>query len=105
MKKILIAAFVATIGIAASAASYSWKASNDWYSPDGSDDLSGIAYIFDGSIYGISAIVDGLGSGSLDNALNNQALSYGAFDMSGTGLTDDGLVFCNRIIRTCKNFK
>ena len=81
---------VATIGIVASAASYNWKASNDWYSPDGNDDLSGTAYIFDGSIYGISAVIDGLSGGSLGNALQNQALSYGAFDMNGTGLTDDG---------------
>ena len=89
MKKLLIAAFAAMVGVAASAATYSWKASNDWYSPDGIDDLSGTAYIFDGSVYSIDTVVSAL-TGSLGNALDSQDLDYGAFYFEGAGLTDDG---------------
>ncbi|MBR3924234.1 MAG: PEP-CTERM sorting domain-containing protein [Kiritimatiellae bacterium] len=88
MKKLIIAAFAVAFGMAASAATYNWKASNDWFSPDGSDDLAGTVYIFDGSQFTISAITDNL-TGSLSNALGSQALSYGMFDVSGSGLTDD----------------
>ena len=89
MKKLIIAAVAVAFGLTASAASYSWKAYNDWFSPDGNDDLAGIVYLFDGSQYAISAVTADV-SGSLSNALGSQALDYGAFDVTGSGLTDNG---------------
>ena len=89
MKKLIIAAFAASFGLAASAATYNWKAYNDWFSQDGNDDLAGTVYIFDGSLYAISDVTSAL-TASLSNAMDSQALTYGMFDVSGSGLTDDG---------------
>ncbi len=89
MKKLIIAAFAAALGITASAATYNWKATNDWFSPDGSDDLAGTVSTFDGTAYTISAVTADV-TGNLSNALGSQALGYGMFDVSGAGLTDDG---------------
>ena len=89
MKKLIVAAFAVAFSVAASAATYNWSASNDWYSPDGNDDLAGTVYIFDGSLYAISDVTSAL-TASLSNAMGSQALDYGAFDISGSGLTDDG---------------
>ena len=75
------------------AATYNWKALNDWYSPDGDSDLAGTAYIFDGSAFAQSTLVSAIAGGDLgqlDNALDSAALDYGAFSFSGSGLTDDG---------------
>ena len=90
MKKLIVAAFAVAFSVAASAATYNWKASNDWYSPDGSDDLAGTVYVFDGSLYAISDVTSAL-TASLSNAMDSQALDYGTFFFTGgTGLTDDG---------------
>ena len=91
MKKTLIATAAAILGIVANAATYNWKASNDWYSPDGSDDLVGTVYLFDGSANTIAAITGALDdSATLSKALDSVALDYGGFLLSGSGLTDDG---------------
>ena len=89
MKKLIIAAFAVAVGVTASAATYNWRAYNDWFSPDGNDDLAGTVYVFDGSQYAISAITADV-AGNLSNAMGNQALDSGMFDVSGSGLTDDG---------------
>ncbi len=93
MKKLIVGAVAIALGFVANAASYNWKAQNDWYSPDGNDDLSGTVYIFDGSAFAQSALVSALAGGDmtqLNNAMSSAALDYGGFFFSGSGLTDNG---------------
>ena len=78
-------------GIAVNAATYNWSAANDWFSPDGSADLAGTVYLFDGSANTIAAITGALDdSSTFSKALSSVALDYGGFSVEGTGLTDDG---------------
>ena len=87
MKKLIIAAFAAVLGLAANAATYDWTAYNSWYSPDGEEGpLEGTVYVFDGTKYTVEAIVADL-TDSLDKALGSHALQTGSFYLSGTGLT------------------
>lgn len=93
MKKLIVAAAIVCVSVVAQAATYSWKAYNDWYSPDGNDDLAGKVYLFDGSIYAQDAMIASIASGNLDGLANNiasTALGAGGFLLTGTGLTDDG---------------
>ena len=87
MKKLIIAAVAAVLGLAANAATYNWDAYNSWYSPDGEEDpLEGTVYVFDGTRYTVEAIVADL-TGSLDKALGSHALQTGQFYLSGTDLS------------------
>ena len=86
MKKLMIAAVAAVLGLAANAATYNWEAHNTWYSPDGGSDLAGTVYVFDGTRYIVDDIVADL-TGSLDKALGSRALDDGVFYLKGTDLT------------------
>ena len=85
MKKLIIAAFAAVLGLAANAATYNWNAYNTWFS-DGNGHLAGTVYVFDGTRYTVDAIVADL-TGSLDKALGSKALYLGSFNLTGTDLT------------------
>lgn len=93
MKKLMMLAAIVCAATFANAATYNWSAINDWYSPDGDNDLVGTAYIFDGSAFAQSTLVAALAGGDLGqlaNAMDSAALDYGAFAFSGSGLTDNG---------------
>ncbi len=93
MKKLVIGAALVVVATAVQAATYSWRASMDWASPDGSDDLVANAYVFDANAYAYATISAALAGGDtsvLGNALGNKALEGGAFTLVGTGLTDNG---------------
>ena len=93
MKKVLIAVGVLVFAVTSQAATYSWRASMDWASPDGNDDLVATAYVFDANAYAYATISAALAGGDtsvLNNALGSSALGGGAFTLQGTGLTDDG---------------
>ena len=90
MKKLLIAATAAMLGIVANAASYNWKAQNDGYSADGENPLAGTVYLFDGTANTIAAITEALSdSSTLGKALDSAVLDEGAFMIEGTGLDED----------------
>ena len=82
MKKLIVGAISIALGFVASAASYNWKAQNDWYSPDGNDDLSGTVYIFDGSAFAQSALVSALAGGDMTQ-LNGDSI-YPVLNMLNT---------------------
>ena len=93
MKKLVICAVAIALGFAVNAATYNWKAANDWYSPDGDNDLTGTVYLFDGSAFAQSAVVAAVAGGDLSNlssAIASGALDYGGFMFAGSGLTDNG---------------
>ena len=87
MKKLMIAAFAAVLGLAANAAEFMWCAYNVAYdNAEYGSALTGTVYLFDGTAYTVDAIVANL-TGSLDNALGSGALVSGRFNLSGTDLT------------------
>lgn len=93
MKKLILGAVAIALGFAVNAATYNWKAANDWYSADGDSDLAGTVYVFDGSAYAQAALVSAIAGGDmsqLNNAMASAELDAGGFMFSGSGLTDDG---------------
>lgn len=94
MKKLLITVVVLGVSICASAASFNWSVANDWFSPDGNNDLEGTAYFFDAGTHSMATIADGLansGLAALSGNLGSKALEYGGLsDFAGTGFNYDG---------------
>ena len=94
MKKLMTAVAVAIAAIATNAATYSWSANSDWVSPDGSDPLEVMAYVFDANAYSLATVTAALtndGTDILDNAIGSGAINdEGWFWFTGSGLTDNG---------------
>ena len=85
MKKLMIAAFAAVLGLAANAAEFMWCAYNVAYdNAEYGSALTGTVYLFDGMQYTVDAIVPGL-TDSLDKALSHQELDDGQFNLNGYG--------------------
>ena len=94
MKKLMVAAAAALLGIAANAATCNWQVQCDWVSADGENPLEAQVYAFDALAYSLDTISAALANNDtsvLANALASGAVDGdGAFLFSGKNITDDG---------------
>ena len=89
MKKLIVATGIVLSVMCASAASYSWKAYNDYFADTSDADLAGKVYLFDANAYELATVTAGLessGLSALSGALGSTDLSGAAFTLTGTGL-------------------
>lgn len=94
MKKLMIVAFMAMLGMVVNAATCNWAVQGDWVSSDGENPLEVAIYAFDALAYSSSDIATALAGGDrsvLGNAMATGVVSgEGTFFFQGTGITDDG---------------
>ena len=94
MKKLMIAATAALLGVAAQAAAVNWEIKGDWVSSDGENPLEVAMYAFDAQAKSLASVTEALAGGDLtvlDSALVNGVVNdEGAFKFTGNGITDDG---------------
>ena len=89
MKKLIVATGIVLSVMCASAASYSWKAYNDYFADTSDADLAGKVYLFDANAYALATVTAGLessGLSALSGSLGSADLSGAAFTLTGTGL-------------------
>ena len=72
MKKLMIAATAALLGVAAQAAAVNWEIKGDWVSSDGENPLEVAMYAFDAQTKSLASVTEALAAGDLtvlDSAL------------------------------------